>query len=98
LAWCTEVFLNLVIRKSNAEKTDENGNFIFEVEASNENLDLQGQVVLQRALLGSKDHFIDEGIISYDHLHKRRGQNGEVIWRSQYGLIPRSLLRLKTAV
>jgi hypothetical protein len=74
-----EFFLNLVIRKSKAEKTDENGNFIFEVEASNENLDLQGQVVLQRALLGSKDHFLNEGVISYDHLHKRRGQNGEVI-------------------
>jgi len=73
-----EVFLNLIIRKA-AENVDENGNFIFEVEASNENLDLQGQIVLQRALLGSKDHFLSNGVISYDHLHKRRGPDGQVI-------------------
>ncbi|MDR0475045.1 MAG: hypothetical protein LBH43_15400 [Treponema sp.] len=74
-----EFFLNMVIRKSEDDKTDENGNFIFEVEASNENLDLQGQVVLQRALLGSKDHFLSDGVISYDHLHKRRGLDGQTI-------------------
>ncbi|MDR1626501.1 MAG: hypothetical protein LBT33_08155 [Spirochaetia bacterium] len=74
-----EIFLNMVIRKSAEEKTDENGNFIFEVEASNENLDLQGQTVLQQALLGSKEHFLENGVISYDHLHKRRGTGGEVI-------------------
>jgi hypothetical protein len=74
-----EVFLNMVIRKSAEDRTDENGNFIFEVEASNENLDLQGQVVLQRALLGSKDHFLSNGIISFDHLHKRRGADGQTI-------------------
>ncbi|MDR2701095.1 MAG: hypothetical protein LBB72_01530 [Spirochaetaceae bacterium] len=71
--------LNLVIRKSHEDKTDENGNYIFEVEASNEALDLQGQVVLQRALLDSKDHFLKNGIVSFDHLHKRRGADGEVI-------------------
>lgn len=70
--------LDMVIRKSQ-EKTDENGNFIFEVEASNENLDLQKQVVLQRALLDSKDHFLRNGVISFDHLHKRKGPNGEII-------------------
>jgi uncharacterized protein YegP (UPF0339 family) len=75
-----EVFLNLIIRKSAVDKTDENGNFIFEVEASNENLDLQGQVVLQRALLASKSHFLSNGVISYDHLHKRRDpETGTVI-------------------
>jgi hypothetical protein len=74
-----EVFLNMVIRKSVNDKTDENGNFIFEVEASNENLDLQGQVVLQRALMASKNHFLSNGVISYDHLHKRRGEDGQII-------------------
>jgi uncharacterized protein YegP (UPF0339 family) len=74
-----EIFLNLVIRKSTEEKTDEHGNFIFEVEASNENLDLQGQIVLQRALLDSKDHFLTNGVISYDHQHKRRGYDGQTI-------------------
>ena len=74
-----EFFLNLVIRKSQEERVDEHGNFIFEVEASNENLDLQGQVVLQRALLASKEHFLSNGVISYDHLHKRRDANGQAI-------------------
>ncbi|GHV91216.1 hypothetical protein AGMMS50268_17190 [Spirochaetia bacterium] len=75
-----EIYLNLVIRKADPDKdTDANGNFIFEVEASNENLDLQGQVVLQRALLGSKEHFLSNGVISYDHLHKRRGADGQTI-------------------
>jgi uncharacterized protein YegP (UPF0339 family) len=73
-----DIFLDMVVCKSGG-KTDENGNYIFEVEASNEDLDLQGQVVLQRALLASKDHFLTEGVISYDHLHKRRGPNGETI-------------------
>jgi hypothetical protein len=74
-----EIFLNLTIRKSNMEEIDENGNFIFEVEASNENLDIQKQIVLQRALLESKDHFLSNGVVSYDHLHKRRGQDGQII-------------------
>ncbi|GHU10611.1 hypothetical protein FACS1894151_10120 [Spirochaetia bacterium] len=75
-----DIFLNMIIRKADPDKdTDENGNYIFEVEASNENLDLQGQVVLQRALMGSKKHFLEDGVISYDHLHKRRGANGQVI-------------------
>jgi hypothetical protein len=74
-----EVFLNLIIRKSHEDKTDENGNFIFEVEASNENLDLQNQVVLQRALMDSRDHFLKNGVVSFDHLHKRRGAGGEII-------------------
>ena len=72
-------FLDMTIRKSSQEKTDEYGNYIFEVEASNENLDLQGQIVLQRALLDSRDHFLRNGVISLDHLHKRKGPNGEVI-------------------
>jgi hypothetical protein len=72
-------FLDMTIRKSSQEKTDEYGNYIFEVEASNENLDLQGQIVLQRALLGSSGHFLKNGVISLDHLHKRKGPNGEAI-------------------
>ena len=45
-------------------------NYIFEAEASNENIDLQKQVVLQRALLESKDHFLKNGVISFNHLHR----------------------------
>ncbi|WP_461246362.1 hypothetical protein [Treponema sp. R6D11] len=74
----SEFYLNLILRKSDIS-TDADGNYIFEVEASNENLDLQKQVVLQRALLDSKDDFLNTGVISYDHQHKRRGPDGEVI-------------------
>jgi len=74
-----EFFLNMVIRKSVEDKTDEHGNYIFEVEASNENLDLQGQVVLQSALLNSKKHFLEEGIISFDHQHKRVNKDGKTV-------------------
>ena len=73
-----DVYLNLEIRKS-AGKTDDFGNYIFEVEASNENLDLQNQIVLQRALMESKDEFLKGGVISFDHLHKRRDEKGNII-------------------
>jgi hypothetical protein len=73
-----EFYLNLILRKSTGE-TDEDGNYIFEVEASNENIDLQKQIVLQRALLESKEDFLKVGIVSFDHLHKRRGEDGQVI-------------------
>ena len=73
-----EIYLSLSIRKSEG-KTDEYGNYIFEVEASNENVDLQDQIVLQRALMESKDEFLKGGVISYDHLHKRKDENGNVV-------------------
>ena len=73
-----DVYLNLEIRKS-AGKTDELGNYIFEVEASNENLDLQNQIVLQNALMESKDEFLKGGVISFDHLHRRKDKSGNVI-------------------
>lgn len=72
------IYLSLEIRKSEG-KTDAYGNYIFEVEASNENLDLQNQIVLQNALMESKDEFLKGGVISYDHLHKRRDEEGNVI-------------------
>ena len=71
------VYLNLSIRKGG--HTDDGGNYIFEVEASNENLDLQGQVVLQSALMKSKEHFLKNGVVSFDHLHKRKSGDGSVI-------------------
>lgn len=77
-----DIYLKLKIRKSNAlepGKTDEYGNYIFEVEASNENLDLQNQIVLQRALLDSKEEFLKGGVISCDHLHKRKDEYGNTI-------------------
>lgn len=66
------------ICKSISGKEDENGNYIFEVEASNENLDLQNQITLQSALLKSKEYFLSNGVISDDHLHKTRKPDGSV--------------------
>ncbi|MFZ4618312.1 MAG: hypothetical protein ACOYM2_19250 [Rectinemataceae bacterium] len=63
------IYLELTLSK--AIETDEHGNWIIEAEASNENLDFDGQVVLQRALSGSKDYFLSNGVISYDHRHLR---------------------------
>jgi hypothetical protein len=65
-----EIFLQMELRKGNFQ-TDEDGNFYFDVEASNENLDLEGQRVLQRALLASEEYFLSNGVISKDHLHKK---------------------------
>jgi len=45
-----DFYLNLEVGKS-VGKTDEFGNYIFEVEASNENVDLQNQIVLQFQLI-----------------------------------------------
>lgn len=72
------IYLNLEIRKSKG-KVDDFGNYLFEVEASNENLDLQNQIVLQNALMESKEDFLKGGVISYNHLHKRKDENGNVI-------------------
>lgn len=66
------------ICKSISGNEDENGNYIFEVEASNENLDLQNQITLQSALLKSKEYFLTNGVISDDHLHKTRNPDGSV--------------------
>ena len=49
---------------------DSNGNVIFEVEASNENLDVEDQRVLQAALMKTKDHFLKNGVVSKDHMHR----------------------------
>jgi len=64
--------------KSIAGEEDENGNYKFEVEASNENLDLQNQITLQSALKKSEEYFVTNGVISDDHLHKTRNPDGSV--------------------
>lgn len=71
--------LNFSLCKSVSGKTDVNGNYIFEVEASNENIDLQNQIVLQNALMKSKDNFLKKGVISWDHLHKQQDEKGNIV-------------------
>lgn len=73
-----DFFLDFELCKAvSGEEND--GNYIFQVEASNENVDFQDQVVLQEALLKSKDNFLKNGVISYDHLHRRKDQDGNMI-------------------
>jgi hypothetical protein len=62
-----QIFLQMQLKKGLG--TDENGNWVFDVEASNENLDFEGQRVLQRALLNSKEYFLTNGVVSKDHRH-----------------------------
>ena len=73
-----EVLILGNICKSISGQEDENGNYIFEVEASNENLDLQNQRTLQSALMKSKEYFLTNGVISDDHQHKTRNPDGTV--------------------
>jgi hypothetical protein len=68
---------SLTLRKPRREAA--RGNYFFEAEASNENIDLHKQIVLQRALLDSKDVFLKQGAISFNHLHIRKGSNGQTI-------------------
>ncbi len=73
----SNVYVPLLIKSIGEEDAD--GNYIFEVEASNENLDLQNQRIQQNALLKSKEYFITNGVISDDHQHKRYDKDGNVI-------------------
>ncbi|MGP1520065.1 MAG: hypothetical protein ACTTIZ_00920 [Treponema sp.] len=80
------IYLALKLDKSSIGK-DRNGDFIFDVEASNENLDLEEQKVLQRALLDSKEYFLSNGFISKDHLHQKivgEGDNKTLIYDEDF--------------
>jgi hypothetical protein len=78
-----EIFLEMHLKKG-ALGTDENGNWVFDVEASNENLDFEGQRVLQNALLNSQDYFLTNGVVSKDHLHQRTQKGGKILYDESY--------------
>ncbi|MDR1351672.1 MAG: hypothetical protein LBK05_00190 [Treponema sp.] len=69
-----QIFLQMQMSK--ALQRDAEGNVIFTVEASNENLDLEGQRVLQSALLSTKDYFLKSGVVSKDHKHRKMNADG----------------------
>ena len=73
----SNVYVPIIIKSFGEE--DEDGNYIFETEASNENLDLQNQIIQQKALTDSKEYFLSNGVISDDHQHKRYDANGNII-------------------
>ena len=73
-----------IINKSLDVVPDENGDYIFEVEASNENLDLQNQRTQQKALRDCKKYFLSNGVISCEHQHRIIDADGnEIIDNSQ---------------
>jgi hypothetical protein len=78
-----QIFLQMELKKGSFG-TDENGNWVFDVEASNENLDFEGQRVLQNALLNSKDYFLTNGVVSKDHLHQRAQKGGKIFFDESY--------------
>lgn len=80
------IYLRMELKKGSFTQ-NEAGDFIFDVEASNENLDLEQQQVLQRALLNSKDYFLSNGVISKDHLHQKivgSGEQKKIIFDEDY--------------
>jgi hypothetical protein len=72
-----QIFLQMELKKGSLG-TDENGNWVFDVEASNDNLDFEGQRVLQQALLNSKEYFLSNGVVSKDHLHQKTKKDGGI--------------------
>ena len=72
-------YVNDFVIKSVKAKDDENGDCIVEVEASNENFDLDNEQVLQNALIKSKDFFLSNGVISDNHQHLRVDKKGNAI-------------------
>lgn len=70
-------YFSLEIAKS--LETDEYGNFYCAGEASNENVDFQNEVTLQHAMKESKDYFLKNGVVSYDHRHRNADNPEEYI-------------------
>lgn len=80
------IYLQMELKKGSFTQNEE-GDFIFDAEASNENLDLEQQRILQEALLNSKDYFLTNGVISKDHLHQQivgEGENKRIIFNEEY--------------
>jgi hypothetical protein len=64
-----EAYITKSLGNKGTWETDDKGNPIVIIEASNEDLDYQGESVLQTALLNSKEYFLQNGVVSYDHKH-----------------------------
>jgi hypothetical protein len=77
-----KIFLQLEMKK--ALQRDADGNIIFTVEASNENLDIEGQRVLQEALLNTKNYFLKNGVVSKDHKHRTFNEDGSFDLHEDY--------------
>ena len=76
-----QIFLEMMMKSL---QKDDFGNVIFEIEASNENLDVEDQRVLQAALMKTKDHFLKNGVVSKDHKHRTFNKNGSFDIHEEY--------------
>lgn len=68
-------FSNLKLIKASEEK----GEPIVYLEASNEGLDREGERILRKALEDQKDEYLKSGLISYDHRHLTEGNPSYII-------------------
>ena len=59
-------FSSVTVRKGD----DEKNKWVIYIEASNEFRDKQYEIVLQKAMVEAKEGFLQEGTISWNHLHK----------------------------
>lgn len=51
-------------------KADKHDRSVIYIEASNQMIDVQNDIVLQKALRDEAENFLKKGVISWDHLHK----------------------------
>ena len=72
-------YVNGFFIKSVKVTDEDNGDCIVELEASNENFDLDDEQVLQKALRDSKDFFLSNGVISDNHQHLKVDKKGNAI-------------------
>jgi hypothetical protein len=58
---------------------EHNGRWEVYLQASNEGLDQEQEVLLCKALQDTKDYFLKHGVLSWDHLHKVKGDPKYII-------------------
>jgi len=58
---------------------DHGGKWVVYLQASNEGMDQDSEVILSKALQEAKDYYLSHGVISWDHLHKQKGDPGFII-------------------
>ena len=85
----TEAFISKSMTGTGWE-VDTNGNPIVVIEASNENLDYDGERVLRTALMNSYEYFMENGVISYDHKHLQRDPD-DPTWTAEKYIIGKPL-------
>lgn len=58
---------------------EENGKWVVYLEASNETLDQENEVIAMKALKDASDYYLTHGVISWDHKHKQLNDPSYII-------------------